>query len=349
MLEVASGPGVGLAGCKDALPPPPGGLPCWPFWGGGPGVGLALCCFVVYSTRRFVLCLALCHFVLVFFGPFCFAVASLGEGRANLGAFRTFVRFVLVWVCRFPLPLGDWKGLRLVIVALPGLFSIAITSLGEGRANLSAFRTFVRFVLVWICRFPFPLGVWEGLRFVIVALPGLFSYLCLAHRGSAVGYHLLWYTVEFAMSTRLCLLWWLVWFLCFRFGALAGLGAFVRAEFLCVSVLEVASGPGVGLAGCKGALGPPPPVVCPAGRSGAVVPVLVLLLVALWFILRGNLFYVLPCVILFMCFSVLFVLRLPRLGRGELIWVLFVRLFDLCLFGCVGFLFLLGSGKGFGL
>ena len=56
-------------------------------------------------------------------------------------------------------------------------FSIAITSLGEERANLSAFRTFVRFVLVWICRFPLYLGVWEGLWFVIVALPGLFSYL----------------------------------------------------------------------------------------------------------------------------------------------------------------------------
>ena len=56
-------------------------------------------------------------------------------------------------------------------------FSIAITSLGEERANLSAFRTFVRFALVWICRFPLPLGVWEGLRFVTVALPGLFSYL----------------------------------------------------------------------------------------------------------------------------------------------------------------------------
>ena len=61
-------------------------------------------------------------------------------------------------------------------------FSIAITSLGEKRANLSAFRTFVRFVLLWICRFPLPLGVWEGLRFVIVALPGLFSYFfCLFH------------------------------------------------------------------------------------------------------------------------------------------------------------------------
>ena len=56
-------------------------------------------------------------------------------------------------------------------------FSIAITSLWEERANLSAFRTFVRFVLVWICRFPLPLGVWEGLRFVIVAIPGCFSYL----------------------------------------------------------------------------------------------------------------------------------------------------------------------------
>ena len=56
-------------------------------------------------------------------------------------------------------------------------FSIAINSLGEERANLSAFRTFVGFALVWFCLFPLPLGVLEGLRFVIVALPGLFSYL----------------------------------------------------------------------------------------------------------------------------------------------------------------------------
>ena len=49
-------------------------------------------------------------------------------------------------------------------------FSIAITSLGEERANLSAFPTFVRFVLVWFCRFSLPLGVWEGLRFVIKEL-----------------------------------------------------------------------------------------------------------------------------------------------------------------------------------
>ena len=48
-------------------------------------------------------------------------------------------------------------------------------------------------------------------------------------------------------------------------------------------------------------------------------------------------------------FSVLLVLRLPRMGKRELILVLFVRLFGLCLFGFVGFLFLLGSGKGCGL
>ena len=83
--------------------------------------------------------------------------------------------------------------------------------------------------------------------------------------------------------------------------------------------------------------------------SKAVVPVLVLLFVALWFILRGDFLYVFPCVILFLCFSVLLVLRLPRLGKRELISVLFVRLFGLCLFRFVGFLFLLGSGKGCGL
>ena len=60
---------------------------------------------------------------------------------------------------------------------LEEIWNIIYDSLGEKRANLSAFRTFVRFVLVWICRFPLPLGVWEGLRFVIVALPRLFYYL----------------------------------------------------------------------------------------------------------------------------------------------------------------------------
>ena len=48
-------------------------------------------------------------------------------------------------------------------------------------------------------------------------------------------------------------------------------------------------------------------------------------------------------------FSVLLVLRLPRLGKRELILVLFVHLFDLRLFGFVCFLFLLVSGKGYDL
>ena len=81
-------------------------------------------------------------------------------------------------------------------------------------------------------------------------------------------------------------------------------------------------------------------------RSKAAVPVLVLLFVAFWLILRGDLFYVLPCVILFLCFSLLLALRLRRLGKRELISVLYVRLFDLFLFGFVCFFFLLVSGKG---
>ena len=76
---------------------------------------------MVYFPRRFNLCLTLCHFVFVFFSPFSIAITSLGEERANLSAFRTFVRFVLVWIYQFPL--GVWEGLRFVIVALRGHFS----------------------------------------------------------------------------------------------------------------------------------------------------------------------------------------------------------------------------------
>ena len=82
---------------------------------------------MVYSTRRFVLCLTLCYFVLVFFSPFSIAITSLGEERANLSAFRTFGRFALVLFCLFPLSLGVWE--RLVIVALPVLFSYFFPSL----------------------------------------------------------------------------------------------------------------------------------------------------------------------------------------------------------------------------
>ena len=121
VLRVASGPRVRLASCKSAL------NPRWftlltvlRRWF---RFSLTLLCFVVYSARRFVVCLTLCHFVLVFFSPFSIAITSLEEERANLSAFRIFDRFVLVWIYRFPLPLDVWKGLRFVILALPGHFS----------------------------------------------------------------------------------------------------------------------------------------------------------------------------------------------------------------------------------
>ena len=79
---------------------------------------------MVHSAGLFVLSLALCYFVLVFFSHFSIVITLLGEERANLSAFRTFVRFALVWFCLFSLPLGVWEGLRLVTVALPGLFLV---------------------------------------------------------------------------------------------------------------------------------------------------------------------------------------------------------------------------------
>ena len=51
---------------------------------------------MIYSTRRFILSLALCYFVLVFFSPFNIAITSLEKERANLSAFRMFVRFTFV-------------------------------------------------------------------------------------------------------------------------------------------------------------------------------------------------------------------------------------------------------------
>ena len=127
VLRVASGPRVKLASCKTALNPPPPPVVC-----------------STDRSKAVVPVLVLLHVALWFIL------------RGDLLYVFPCVIFFLCFFSRF---------------------SIAITSLGEERANLSTFRTFVRFVLVWICRFPLPLGVWEGLRFVIVALPGLFSYL----------------------------------------------------------------------------------------------------------------------------------------------------------------------------
>ena len=73
-------------------------------------LSLTLCCIVVYFTRRFVLSLALCYFVLVFFSFLRIEITSLGEERANLSAFRTFVRFALVWFVCFLFLFVSGKG-----------------------------------------------------------------------------------------------------------------------------------------------------------------------------------------------------------------------------------------------
>ena len=64
----------------------------------------------------------------MFFSPFSITVTSLGQERANLRAFRMFVRFALVWFCLFPLSIGDLERLRFVIVVLSGLFSYLLFS-----------------------------------------------------------------------------------------------------------------------------------------------------------------------------------------------------------------------------
>ena len=52
---------------------------------------------VLWFILRGDLFYALPCVVLVFFCPFSIEITSLGVARANLSAFRTFVRFVLVW------------------------------------------------------------------------------------------------------------------------------------------------------------------------------------------------------------------------------------------------------------
>ena len=89
--------------------PTPEGLFYWPFSGGGTSVKSysLLPCGLFYEAICFKSCLVL--FCSCVFSPFPFSIAitSLAEERANLSAFRTFVRFALVWFCLFPLPLGS--------------------------------------------------------------------------------------------------------------------------------------------------------------------------------------------------------------------------------------------------
>ena len=72
---------------------------------------LLVALWFILRVRGNLLYVLPCNFVLVFSRPFSIAITMFGEERANLSAFCTFVRFVLVWICRFPLPLGVWEGL----------------------------------------------------------------------------------------------------------------------------------------------------------------------------------------------------------------------------------------------
>ena len=106
VLRVASGPRVKMASCKSAL------NPRW-------FILLAvlrrrprclsyslMLCGSFYEANYFESCLDLFCSCVCVFSPFSIAIISLGEARANLSFFRTFVRFALVWFCLFPRSLG---------------------------------------------------------------------------------------------------------------------------------------------------------------------------------------------------------------------------------------------------
>ena len=67
---------------------------------------------MVYSTRRFVLCLTLCYFVLVFYSPFSIAITSLVEERANL--------ILVLFVRLFDLCLFGFVGFLFLLVSGKG-------------------------------------------------------------------------------------------------------------------------------------------------------------------------------------------------------------------------------------
>ena len=87
-----------LVGCKRALNPRRFIL--LSVLSGGPGVNLTLYCFLVYSTRRFVLSLALCYFVLVFLSPFRLLLPRLGKRELFLVLFvRLFILHLFGFAC----------------------------------------------------------------------------------------------------------------------------------------------------------------------------------------------------------------------------------------------------------
>ena len=102
------------------------------------------------------------------FSPFSIAITSLGEETELILMLFGLVSGTGLYPGK---KRATWKISISLLNVLPSINKV------DYYYYYYYFRTFVWFVLVWNCRFPLPLGVWEGLRFVIVALPGLFSYL----------------------------------------------------------------------------------------------------------------------------------------------------------------------------
>ena len=67
---------------------------------------------MVFTTRRFILSIALTFVPVCFFSPFSIVITSLGEDRAGLCASRAhgFVYFARVDFCPSSLPLGVGVG-----------------------------------------------------------------------------------------------------------------------------------------------------------------------------------------------------------------------------------------------
>ena len=120
---------------------------------------------MVYSTRRFVVCLSVCHFVLVFFSPFSIAITSLGEERELI--LVLFVRLFGLCLFRFVgflFLLGSGKGCGLwlwhsldfsLTFLIPPSFGVSgrlwlwhMWRLCASVSHLSVFRWLVKAVIV---------------------------------------------------------------------------------------------------------------------------------------------------------------------------------------------------------
>ena len=84
---------------------------------------------------------------------------------------------VLLFVALWFILRGDLVYVWPCVIVFFSPFSIAITSLEEERANLSAFRTFVWFALVWFCLFLFLLVSGKGCDLWLWHSLDFFSYL----------------------------------------------------------------------------------------------------------------------------------------------------------------------------